>query len=148
MPTNPFNVTYSGGVAWRQGTAGKDVMAAIGMGEPPKDPRGNSEFDYSLSANGMEYQVASAFVASAFENRAFVDEASAETFDQGAAKSLPTAAVGGNYNGLFVPVNTGSTNYLVASPSIILSDLTVRELTPVPHPYVVESFPGVPASWS
>ncbi len=148
-PTDAVAVTYSGGVAWYQGTAGASVMAEIGMGETPKDPAGASEFDYSVTIEGTEFQVGSAYFASSASNGLktplAVRSAAADS------SLLPTAAVSGNYNGLFVPVSSGGTNYLVAAPSIILTPLdggTLTELTAKERSFAVDGEPGVPASWS
>ncbi len=117
------------------------------MGEPPKDPSGNAEFAYSLSANGMEFQVASAYLAGTAHAPA-PGIPSALAAD---SVPVPKAAVSGNYNGLFVPVNAGGTNFLVPAPSIILSDLSVPELKSAPASgpsFVADGLPGTPASWS
>ncbi len=117
------------------------------MDEPPKDPAGNAEFEYSVTANGLEFQVGSAYLAGTAHAPA-PGIPSALAAD---SVPVPKAAVSGNYNGLFVPVNAGGTNFLVPAPSIILSDLSVPELKSAPASgpsFVADGLPGTPASWS
>ena len=69
------------------------------MGATPLDNATKSEFAYSLTQNGLEWQIASANDSNAFVPVRGVDVAF--------AAPNPYANVSGNYNGLFVPVSTG-----------------------------------------
>ena len=69
------------------------------MGAQPLDSATKSEFSYSLTQNGLEWQLASATDTNAFAPPPGTDTAF--------AAPNPVANVSGNYNGLFVPVSTG-----------------------------------------
>lgn len=96
-PTNAVAVTYSGVIAWFQGTVGNSVLAEIGMGESPIDPITKSEFSYSVTANGTEYEVGTARLSDSAMNRSWFHETANAQEPQ---KSI--FVVLGNYNGLFV----------------------------------------------
>ncbi len=145
VPSDAQDVTYSGGIAWKQGTAGYSVMAAIGMGEPPTDPFSKSEFAYSVTPSGLEFQISSAYLVETAAAPGVVT-----AYAEGVAEPFRgrkfIASVGGNHNGLFVPVRTqDSANVLIAVPSIILAELP--GLGPV-EAFVLDGRSGTPASWS
>ena len=84
----------------------------------------NVEYTYSLLNNGKEYQIATVMEDSNTAYNSLVTPVYAAT------NSL-TAYIGGNYNGLIAKVQTGSTTYYLALPSIIsqdLSNIAFREL--------------------
>ena len=112
------------------------------MGAQPLDNRTKAEFSYSLTQNGLEWQVAEATDLSA--------SAPVPGPDVAYAANNPVANVNGNYNGLFVPVSTGSVNYLVAASSIVLASLSgaLTELSAANPAFVLDKKPGLPASYS
>ncbi len=64
VPDNAFSVTYSGGVVWKQGTVGTNVMryfrssiAGGGLNEKPTDPLKGTDYVYSSLTEGKAYQL-------------------------------------------------------------------------------------------
>lgn len=62
-PSNPTSVSYSGAVAWSQGTVGDSVLTSLernGMVQistKPLDPLLKSEYAYSLTSESREYSL-------------------------------------------------------------------------------------------
>lgn len=146
VPDNNFSVTYSGAVAWRQGTIGDTVMSYMGVGgsklsKKPVDPLRNTEYSYSVAAETREYQIVTNYEGDSLSYKAEnVIDGAGENLDPmilnplfeqvSAASGNPTITyVKGNFNGLAVKVSTGTTIktvYLLAIPSIVTSTGTVN----------------------
>ena len=104
-PTSATGITYSGAVAWYQGTAGDSVVnlmsaAGIKSSKKPVDPLSNSEYGYSLTAETREYALRADYEG---DSIGLVQAPTAV-----AATGNPTIAyVRGTYNGVVMKVSTG-----------------------------------------
>lgn len=140
-PDNVTNITWSGSLAWSQGTFGENTVRAIGNISKPTDPKWNTDYTYSVANNKREYEIATVLekaTSLAPLNKAY---AAGESYD-------PT--IKGNYNGVALKVQTGSANttkvWVLAVPTLIGSDLKDSDAK-----NVVLSFPktgNLPASYS
>ena len=117
-------MSYSGSVIWSQGTIGDSVITNLGsIAKKPIDPLTNDEYTYSLAANGVEYQLATALEKEKDSDptASFIQKANAATGDA-------FAKVLWNYNGIVIFANTGGIDYGLAVPSLISWDLSTREI--------------------
>lgn len=131
VPTNPVDITYSGAVAWTQGTFGFSVaqdVKSFGV-DYPKDPLYKNEYTYSTTNKGDEYQIAA--VRETLEEEEGLWELAffpwVETVDAAAA-SIETAYVFWDYNGFMVKASSGAIDYFIATPSIITYDITDTDI--------------------
>ena len=77
-------MSYSGSVIWSQGTIGDSVITNLGsIAKKPIDPLTNDEYTYSLAANGVEYQLATALEKEKDSDptASFIQKANAATGD-------------------------------------------------------------------
>ncbi len=57
-PDNVTAITWSGALAWSQGTFGATTVGVLGNMSKPKDPKWDTEYTYSVANNKREYEVA------------------------------------------------------------------------------------------
>lgn len=108
MPTDAIDITYSGATVIQQGFVWDTVYEKLEQSKnPPVDPSSKHEFDYSVSANRQEY------------NLAYVLETKEYSW-----KKIPVSKIAWNYNGYFLQ----SKNNLFAIPSLISADLSETDL--------------------
>lgn len=129
-PSNGTAITFSGGVIWTQGSVGESVVnilntAGFKLSKKPTDPKyPNIEYTYSLLSNKKEYQLGMISENPTAYLPSVIPGIISPVF---AADSSIIAYVGGNYNGLIVTAQTGTTTvttYYLALPSIILQNLS------------------------
>ena len=107
-PTDAIDITYSGSTIWQQGFVWDSVYEELGQSKnPPLDPRSKKGFDYSISANKQEYNIA------------YILESKEHSWEK-----MPVSKVIGNYNWYFLQ----SENNLFALPSLISSDISETDL--------------------
>ena len=110
QPDNSSIINYSGATLWEQGTIGTIAYDEIAPNSQlPVDPLYWNEYTYSIIKNKKEFLVATM------------------------QESWPTwmAKLIGNYNGRFVKTNSGSNDYIIATPSIVTGDkgdITIDEI--------------------
>lgn len=140
-PDNTINVTYSGWVLWYQWTVGDTVMNILSsngakLSHKTTDPLiTTQEYTYSKTANSSySYQLKTDYEWDTIAYRSInnlIPQARA-------ASGNPTIAyIKGTYNGVVTKTITGSTTYIIASPSIITSQTgtigTNFEITTLPN---------------
>lgn len=117
-PDNITNITWSGSLAWSQGTFGENTVRAIGTISKPKDPKWDTNYTYSVANNKREYEIATVLEKATSLAPLNSVYAAGESYD-------PT--IKGNYNGVALKVQTGSANttkvWVLSVPTLIGSDL-------------------------
>ncbi len=118
------NVTYSWWLAWTQWTVWDKMMTnLVNINKKPVDPLTGNEYTYSVTSLKNEYQV-----WAIQEIWLLWSLPITKTY----AATLPTkkafAIVKWTYNEVLLKVNTGSTDYILAVPSIINSDINDLDL--------------------
>lgn len=145
-PTALQPVTYSWALAWNQWTFWNSTFINIEkLDKIPKDPLTNREYSYSLLANWQEYELASLIesdsIALTWFNWANADE------------QTSIAKLTWTYNWMALRVNTDTTLYILALPSITTSiDLNIEENrtleTIIPQKeLVIENFRNLPNTY-
>lgn len=128
-PTNPTDVTYSGSaVAWTQWTFWLSVAKVVKVfwSDYPVDPLFDNEYSYSVTQKWREFQL-----WALRENLEQVDwlwEIALFWVDKVHAWSIETAMVVWDYNGFMVRASDAWTDYFIASPSIIATDLSTPDI--------------------
>jgi len=124
-PDNSFTVTYSGWSLWYQWTVWDtliNILSSNGskLSKKPTDPLAPSrEYTYSKSAYGNTYELSSNWEWDRIALNNFIPQAFA-------ASGNPTITyIKGNYNGMVAKTVTGSTVYVIATPSLTTSTGTV-----------------------
>lgn len=123
-PTNGIDIEYMSWTVWSQGTFWDTVFNTIEkLDKKPVDPKFGVEYTYSLTKSKKEYQIGATLEW---------DIAYTPVINQTyAATSEWKAYIGGNYNGILTTVGV-SPVYILALPSIILSDLSTTNLATLP----------------
>lgn len=157
-PSSPFSVTYSGALAWTQGSVGDSVIRiAEILSEKPLDPLTKNEYTYSLTNTKTEFQVAAIhedYTAGIFgtpqnhstylfaQTNLFIDQAYA---DSGKMRAM----IRGNYNGKFVKTNSGNTTYILGAPSILTSEIASVDMETIlsNRSFVFEGYENIPSTY-
>ncbi|MFA5916951.1 MAG: prepilin-type N-terminal cleavage/methylation domain-containing protein [Candidatus Gracilibacteria bacterium] len=122
-PDNVTNITYSGAIAWSQGTVGDNVITNLArLNKKPTDPLTNSEYTYSITNAKTEYQLSSINEGGLSYDIPLTNQTYAATL------KTATAKVTGSYNEKLLKVSTGGIDYILAVPSIINTDLSIKDL--------------------
>lgn len=117
VPSNAVDVTYSGATLWSQGTIGESVVSNLDrMSKLPLDPLFDIQYGYSLSYSKNEFQL-----ATMLEGNSYTLSPLGETY---AASQEAYAYLDGDYNGQFIKTKTGGIDYIIATPTIMASDLS------------------------
>jgi prepilin-type N-terminal cleavage/methylation domain-containing protein len=124
-PSAGVDITYSGSaIAWTQGT----FWASVGLevknfgADYPKDPLYDNEYTYSTTNQEKEYQLSA--IHETFEEEEWIWDLVRYAIPQTHAASLETAFVVWDYNGFMVKAKDSTTEYFIASPSIIANDIS------------------------
>lgn len=124
-PDNAFTVTYSGWSLWYQWTVWDtliNILSSNGskLSKKPTDPLSPTrEYTYSKSAYGNTYELSSNWEWDSLACTHLIPQAFA------ASGNPLITYVKGNYNGMVAKTVTGSTIYVIATPSITTSTGTV-----------------------
>lgn len=142
-PSNGTPMTFSGGTVWTQGSFGDSVFTNLGkLNKKPTDPLVGSEYTYSVTEYGMQYEVATVFES----------DTSVGLLPQvhAAGNILGTAYITGNYNGIITKVFTGSLTYVLTVPTIITSDISDTDVQSMitNKKLVYKGFTLLPSSYS
>ena len=122
-PSNGVSVTYSGALAWTQGTFWAEVLQQIRdlWQNIPVDPLYDNEYTYSVTSTKKEYQIAG--IREDLEEEEWLWELVMDNIvPQASAYSIETAYVRWNYNGFMVKAGNNDQVYFIATPSIISYD--------------------------
>ncbi|MCH2188760.1 prepilin-type N-terminal cleavage/methylation domain-containing protein [Candidatus Gracilibacteria bacterium] len=112
VPSNSFEVTYSGALVWKQGTFGESVVKNVGnISNIPLDPFTQNEYTYSITSHGTEYEISS------IEESGNLVSVPNKTY---AANTY--AKVSGNYNGKILKTSYAGNDMILALPSITTSE--------------------------
>ena len=121
-PTDPWEVAYEGKEVWTQWVIGQSVITNLDkLDKVPRDPLTWSEYTYSRLNTKNEFQIAAALEWSPVAN----------IFPQTYASTVKTAAtayVKWNYNWQIAKVQSWSTTYILAVPTIINWDMTLTDI--------------------
>jgi len=120
-PDNSFTVTYSGWSLWYQWTVWDTLINTLSsngskLSKKPTDPLAPSrEYTYSKSAYGNTFELSSNWEWDRIALNTLIPQVSA-------ASGNPTITyIKGNYNGMVAKTVTGSTVYVIATPSLTTS---------------------------
>lgn len=126
-PTNPFNVTFSGSLAWKQWIFWEDTRKeSRRISEVPLDPLTKNPYTYSVTNNGQEYELWAISEISFSSNTQSIPLVS----QLYAANSFYTY-IKWNYNRQIITVRDANYIYVLWVPTIItteITDVTVQEL--------------------
>ncbi len=139
-PDGSITISYSGSTAWTQwefwqiGFQSVDKLDIL-----PVDPLTEKQYDYSVTNTKKEYQLA--WVMETDEYSLNMNTANAWT-------EIGTLNVTWNYNGEIIKVQSGTTTYVLAVPSIITSSWT--DLTDIiaNDKLAYDGYSNLPASYS
>ncbi|MDD2870380.1 MAG: FISUMP domain-containing protein [Candidatus Gracilibacteria bacterium] len=145
-PSDETIITYSGATAWTQGYFGEQTKENIDkLDKIPTDPLTDKKYVYSTTNTRQEFQLAGAMegdeismnneqgimnnVASSPLTRVQSLAGRGElrgvlNTETQAAEKTARLKISGSYNGKLLKVSTGSTDYVLAVPSIITSSGT------------------------
>ncbi|MDD2871022.1 MAG: type II secretion system protein [Candidatus Gracilibacteria bacterium] len=118
LPTDFTEVTYSGGLLWRQGFFGENTHVNLGsISKLPVDPLFSNRYDYSTISNSAKYQLSSIFESDKLFTYKLI------TSESYALNSLDTLTyVTGDY-GLYDTFSKNNNNcFLITTPSLFISN--------------------------
>lgn len=119
-PSSGTWVTYSWTTVWTQWNFWDSVTSTVGkLDKKPVDPLYNNEYTYSVTQSKKEYQIGAVLEKDIALNNPILPQTYAATTGE--------AYVSGTYNGILTTVGTTPV-YIIALPSILISDITVTEL--------------------
>jgi len=122
-PDNSANITYSWWLAWIEWTIWDNVIKNIdNVSKKTTDPLTGNEYTYSITSKKTEYQI----WAIKESQIAKVDNSINKTY--AADLKQANALVVWNYNWYILKVNTWWTDYILAMPTIITSNILETDL--------------------
>ncbi|MDD3302123.1 MAG: prepilin-type N-terminal cleavage/methylation domain-containing protein [Candidatus Gracilibacteria bacterium] len=125
IPDGATNITYSGATVWIEGTLGENVIKNIqSVSKVITDPLTVNEYTYSITSSKTEYQIGAISEGGGLTNNTIINN----TYATDLSKINAVAYISGNYNEKFTKVNTGTTSWILAQPSIIVSDIGNTDL--------------------
>lgn len=118
-PDESTSITYSGGLAWTQWIFSTGGLAYIQrISNIPKDPLFWVQYSYSLSENNRKYQISAALEgAITYSQNPFVSQVYALSASNLYGYTL------GNYIAYDTPIFSGTGCSIIATPSMMLSDI-------------------------
>ncbi|MDD3303065.1 MAG: prepilin-type N-terminal cleavage/methylation domain-containing protein [Candidatus Gracilibacteria bacterium] len=118
-PDNGTNIIYSGATVWTEGTIGANVIKNIqSVSKVITDPLTSNEYTYSITSSKKEYQI-----GAISEGGGLTQSITNNAYATDLSKTSAVAYITGNYNEKFTKVNTGAISWILAQPSIIVSDI-------------------------
>jgi len=114
------NITYSWAIVWTEGTLWENVIKNIeSISKVITDPLTANEYTYSITSSKTEYQIWSISEWWWLSQIHTTDN----TYASDLSKTSAVAYISWNYNEKFIKVNTWTTNWILAQPSIIATDI-------------------------
>ncbi|QFR39331.1 prepilin-type N-terminal cleavage/methylation domain-containing protein [Candidatus Gracilibacteria bacterium 28_42_T64] len=116
---NAQDITYSGALVFSQGVFGDNVMTNLGtLSHKPVDPLLELEYNYSVSSSRKKYEIGGIMEGDLFSyNNNIISETNALSNNEA------QAFVAGEYDLYDMKVQTGSTCYNLAIPSMMITDV-------------------------
>lgn len=134
-------VTFSWSTVWSQWTFWESVYRTVGkLDRKPIDPLYAREYTYSVLESKKEYQIGAVLEGDIAYNKMPLIES---TY---AAANEQKAYISGTYNGVLTSIQADK-SYIIALPSIILSDLSETELKNLNGALVFEWKSNLPSSY-
>ncbi|MDD3302306.1 MAG: prepilin-type N-terminal cleavage/methylation domain-containing protein [Candidatus Gracilibacteria bacterium] len=147
-PDNATNITYSGATVWIEGTLGSNVIKNIEtVSKVITDPLTANEYTYSITSSKTEYQIGSISEGGGLTEKILTNK----TYAADLSKSSAVAYISGNYNEKFTKVNTGTSSWILAQPSIISTDkITSTDLANIlsNKKLAYNSYGNIPSSYN
>jgi len=120
-PDNGVNITYSWAIVWTEGTLWTNVIKNIeSVSKVITDPLTATEYTYSITSSKTEYQIW--WISEWWWLTGNIP--TNNTYATDLSKSSAVAYISWNYNEKFTKVNTWTTSWILAQPSIISTDKT------------------------
>jgi len=120
-PDNGTNITYSWAIVWTEGTLWTNVTKNIeSVSKVITDPLTSNEYTYSITSSKTEYQIWAISEWWWLTNNQTINK----TYATDLSKTSAVAYISWNYNEKFTKVNTWTTSWILAQPSIISTDKT------------------------
>ena len=114
-PNNAWAVTYSWSTAWSQWDFGQIAFQSVDkLDKLPVDPLTEETYVYSVTSTKKEYQLSWVMETDEY--------ASLNTTELNANNEIWTLRVSWNYNGETIKVQSGTTTYVLAVPTIISTE--------------------------
>ena len=124
LPSSSVNITYSWWLAWKQWTFWNEPFTQVKtLNKIPTDPLIEREYTYSVTSNQKEYEIAWVYESTILSKNEWL-------LNQWYAASKITwfAKITWKYNGLTLSVQSWSTTYILAVPTIINWDVSLLDL--------------------
>ena len=123
-PDNGTNITYSWAIVWTEGTLWENVIKNIqSVSKVITDPLTSNEYTYSITSSKTEYQIWAISEWWLANNQTIYN-----TYAADLSKISAVAYISWNYNEKFTKVNTWTTSWILAQPSIISTDIWNSDL--------------------
>lgn len=135
-PTNPVEIYYSWWLVWTQWILWSQLVKSIWFWENISDPLTKNPYTYSLENSRKTFSIA------------WVLE---EKLVEGTLDTLENVAlIKWNYNWEIIKTKSDNTNYILALPSIVLTDTSYTDLIDIinNNKLVYSDFENLPASYS
>ncbi|EKE30023.1 MAG: hypothetical protein ACD_2C00057G0003 [uncultured bacterium (gcode 4)] len=117
-PDAPSSITFSWAEVWTQWRISDWVIKFLNINKKPLDPQFKTEYSYSLTSNGQEYQIWAVSERDISYSNPFIEKWYASDNE-----SWLIAYTKWTYDELFVSAKDSSSCYIVATPSLLLSEL-------------------------
>ncbi|MDD2871187.1 MAG: prepilin-type N-terminal cleavage/methylation domain-containing protein, partial [Candidatus Gracilibacteria bacterium] len=154
LPSDVTEITYSGAVAWSQGTFGETVYANTDkLDKIPLDPITDKQYTYSTTSKRNEFQLAGIIeggdiayngptLTPPYQGGELAQKANAGTTEA-------IAYITGNYNGQMTKSLSGETCNILAIPSIITNDTSITDLQQITssQSFVYRGHKNLPSSF-
>ena len=146
-PDSNKEITYAWGTAWIEWTIWDTVMKNIdNVSKKPIDPLTSNEYTYSITSSKKEYEI---WAISEWQNLTYNNSFVPNSYAADLSKTNAVAYMKWNYNEKIIKIATWWINYILAIPTIIVTDITnpriedliaekklvYRNFTNIPHSY-------------
>lgn len=147
-PSDGVDIMYEDAIAWTQWVFWDSVGLEVKKfwQDTPRDPKYDNFYSYSTTKKWNEFQVAS--IRETTEDEEWIWDL--VTFSQVHADNIELSQVLGNYNGFMLLAQSWATNYFIATPSIIATDISSPDVVDImsTRKLVYDNFFNLPASYS
>lgn len=147
-PSNPVDIFYSGWLVWTQWTYTNETSNIIWYSNNIRDPLTMNLYTYSVKNSRKEFSLA--WVLEKKQSLAFNDWIVSNTYAEEIWVIKWIALIIWNYNWELLSVKTGSTDYILALPSIVATDLSSNDLIDIinSNKLVYNNYENLPFSYS